>query len=118
MQLDDRYVPNEELPSLFAGADVFVAPYVDGSQSAAARMALAFSVPMVITDVIADDLPHDREDIRIVRSGDAVALAGAIQEVSALEWSKSRRHRSPSGPAWADVVADLESLVSGQDGRA
>jgi glycosyltransferase involved in cell wall biosynthesis len=47
----DRYVPNEEVESLFRAADVVVLPYVSATQSGIAQIALAFERPVIVTDV-------------------------------------------------------------------
>lgn len=54
--IDDRYIPNEELTLLFNAANVFVAPYVSGTQSGAAKMAVGYRLPIVVTPVIADEV--------------------------------------------------------------
>jgi len=47
VSLDNRYVPNEEVPSIFEQADVLVLPYVNASQSAVARIALSNGLPVI-----------------------------------------------------------------------
>lgn len=54
VHLLDRYIPDTELSVLFSAADVFVAPYIDGSQSGSLKMAFGFGLPVVATDVIVD----------------------------------------------------------------
>lgn len=45
--LDDRYVPNEEVPEIFQQADVLVLPYLSATQSAVARIAIANGLPVI-----------------------------------------------------------------------
>ena len=40
VSIDNRYVHNEEVPGIFAQADVLVLPYLTASQSAVAQIAL------------------------------------------------------------------------------
>ena len=47
VDLDNRYIPNEEIAGIFAGADVLVLPYLNATQSAVARIALANSLPII-----------------------------------------------------------------------
>ena len=47
VDLDSRYIPNEEIAGIFAGADVLVLPYLNATQSAVARIALANSLPII-----------------------------------------------------------------------
>lgn len=47
VSLDNRYVPNEEVPSIFERVDVLVLPYVSASQSGVARIALSNGLPVI-----------------------------------------------------------------------
>jgi glycosyltransferase involved in cell wall biosynthesis len=53
----NRYIPNEEAHRLFSAADGLVAPYVGGTQSGAAGLALGYGLPMIVTDIVAAGLP-------------------------------------------------------------
>lgn len=79
--IDDRYIPNEELRWYFSTADLFVAPYSNGTQSGVVTLALAFGLPVVLTDKIAQGLPEGTYNLRIVPSEDPEALAQGIEEV-------------------------------------
>ena len=72
----DRYVPDDELVDYFAAADLFVAPYVGGTQSGAIKTAIGFGLPVLATDQIASDLPNE---VVIVPAGDRQALASALE---------------------------------------
>jgi len=47
VQIDNRYVPNEEVPQIFERADVLVLPYLSATQSAVARIALSNNLPVI-----------------------------------------------------------------------
>ena len=47
VRVDNRYIPNEEVPNIFAEADVLVLPYVSASQSGVARIALLNGMPII-----------------------------------------------------------------------
>jgi glycosyltransferase involved in cell wall biosynthesis len=100
--LDDRYIPNEELPVFFAAADVFVAPYVSGTQSASLRTAMAFGLPIVVTDAIAGDLPAGAPGVQVVSAGDPAALATAIREGHVPRAGDDTRSPSESGRCWRE----------------
>jgi len=51
----NRYIPNEEVPLIFNAADVFVAPYLNGTQSGAVKLAGGFKLPIIVTPIIVDD---------------------------------------------------------------
>jgi glycosyltransferase involved in cell wall biosynthesis len=77
----DRYIPDDEIGMYFEAADLFVAPYINGTQSAAIRTALGFGLPVVATDVIRDELLlslHNR--CFIVKAGNADALQRGMIE--------------------------------------
>jgi D-inositol-3-phosphate glycosyltransferase len=60
--LEKRYIPNEEIAAIFAAADVLVLPYLNATQSAVARIALANSLPIIasrsggLTEVVIENV--------------------------------------------------------------
>ena len=76
----DRYIPENEVPDIFALADVIALPYRSGTQSGVASLALAFNVPVVATDVGGLSESIDSESIGyVVPPGDARAFAEALR---------------------------------------
>ena len=49
--LDLRYIPNEEVPSIFEIADVVAYPYLSSTQSASIQVAYAFGKPVIASNV-------------------------------------------------------------------
>ncbi|HEY3136199.1 MAG TPA: glycosyltransferase [Blastocatellia bacterium] len=47
VHIENRYVPNEEVPGIFERADVLVLPYRSATQSAVARIALSNGLPVI-----------------------------------------------------------------------
>ncbi|MFY9553490.1 MAG: glycosyltransferase [Blastocatellia bacterium] len=47
VHIDNRYVPNEEVPAIFEDADVLVLPYLSATQSGVARIALSSGLPVI-----------------------------------------------------------------------
>jgi glycosyltransferase involved in cell wall biosynthesis len=47
VQIENRYIPNEEVPALFNQADVLVLPYLSATQSAVAGIAAANGLPII-----------------------------------------------------------------------
>lgn len=103
VRLEDRYILNEELPLYFSAADIFAAPYVEGTQSGALKMALGFGVPVVASEAIVDEdlLRLGGDLLSSVPTGDARALAEEI------------RHRmmSEAPPAAGSLEGDWQALV-------
>jgi len=77
--LENRYIPNEELVKYFSAADAFVAPYIQGTQSAAIKMAMGYQLPILASDQISEDLTNTGYSILLHRSGDAAALSRSIK---------------------------------------
>ena len=81
VRIENRYVPYEEAALWFYAADLFVAPYIGGTQSAALRVALSYGLPVIATDVISVDLPKlDFSLFSVVPARNADALASAIRQ--------------------------------------
>jgi glycosyltransferase involved in cell wall biosynthesis len=77
--IDNRYVENEEVPGIFAKADVLVLPYVTASQSAVAQIALSNGLPVIASDAGGlSEAVLDNVNGLIFPSGDSVALADRI----------------------------------------
>ena len=77
----NRYIPNEEVGDFFTAADVLVAPYVEGTQSAVVSLGFGYGTPMIVSEVAAEGLDGDqRSVVTIVPTNDAQSLAGAIRE--------------------------------------
>lgn len=47
VRLDNRYVPNEQVPGIFQQADVLVLPYLSATQSGVARIAISNGLPVI-----------------------------------------------------------------------
>jgi len=79
VQIDNRYVPNEEVPEIFERADVLVLPYLSATQSAVARIALSNKLPVIasrtggLTEAIIENVNG-----LLFPPGDAEALAGKL----------------------------------------
>lgn len=79
--IHDRYIPNEEVSWFFIAANVYVAPYVAGSQSGALALALGYGLPAIASETISGsvELPADAS-VDVVPEDDAVALADQMEK--------------------------------------
>lgn len=122
----NRYIPNEEAHRLFSAADGLVAPYVGGTQSGAAGLALGYGIPMIVTDRVAAGLPEKLTRFtrpeslaencgyaHIVPAGDPNALAQAI---NSLITRLPTIVISPFAASddWARLVHIIDELCIGQ----
>lgn len=80
VSIDNRYIPNEEIATLFSASDGFVAPYIAGSQSAAVKTAMAYGLPVLASQSIAADLPVGEYPILLHETGNAASLAASIRD--------------------------------------
>ncbi|HXG67632.1 MAG TPA: glycosyltransferase family 4 protein [Blastocatellia bacterium] len=79
VRVEDRYVANEEVASLFERADVLALPYVSASQSGVAKIAVTNALPMIAADVGGlSEVVRDNETGLLFPPGDADALADCL----------------------------------------
>jgi glycosyltransferase involved in cell wall biosynthesis len=77
ISLISRYISENEVEGLFAGASLVVLPYTQASQSGVGLLAIARGVPVVVSDLGAlPDLAHDTSFV--TEAGNASALAATI----------------------------------------
>jgi glycosyltransferase involved in cell wall biosynthesis len=81
VSIDNRYIPNEEIVEIFDRADVLVLPYLNATQSAVARIALANGLPVIasrtggLSEVVVENVNG-----LLFPPGDSDALADRITE--------------------------------------
>ncbi len=115
IKIEARYIPNEEIGLYFSAADVFAAPYVDGTQSGAVKMALGFGLPVIISRAItSDELANDRTHrLYWVDSKNADDLANEIAHCL-----DDNRTAAPAGAVggtpdeWETLVEKIEAIIS------
>jgi len=79
VELNDRYIPNEEIPELLERADVLALPYRDATQSGVLRTALSSGLPVIASAVgaFADEVVDGVNGL-LVKPGDPGSLGGAL----------------------------------------
>jgi len=110
--IDNRYIPNEELPVIFSAADVFAAPYTDATQSAAVKMALGFGLPIVVTAVVVNESmqPWINRRVFVCSAEDTATIVDALKQ--ALSLAPTENLPVSSMASWTAVIEELERLVS------
>ncbi len=75
--LTNRFIEEEEVASLFCGADMVVQPYRNATQSGVTQIAYHFGRPMLVTDVggLAEIVPHGRCGYVVEPEPGAIATA-------------------------------------------
>ncbi len=105
----DRYIPDDEIAIFFNVVDVFVAPYIDGTQSAALKAALGFGLPVVVTDVITDEMVDALPGrCKVVKAGDAAALAAGILVQIETPVQSSIEIAEVVEASWASMLAVMD----------
>ncbi len=105
--IHDEYIPDSEAGLFFEAADFFVAPYLDGTQSGSIKIAMGYHLPMVISDVIADDILKDRFGYcLVVPTGDVAALSRAIQKTITYD-RDGYKNISYNQITWRDLIYAL-----------
>ena len=80
----DRYIAPEEISDLFLDSFAVVLPYIDGTQSGVAAMALGFTRPVVASAVGSiPELVRNGENGLLVSPSDVMALSAAIETLLA-----------------------------------
>lgn len=75
-----EYIPDDQASQYFEASDCFVAPYRDATQSGSVKLALGYALPVVVTEVVADDfLKGMKDDCWIVPTDDIPALVEALE---------------------------------------
>jgi len=101
------YIPDSEAGLYFEAADIFVAPYLDGTQSGSIKIAMGYQLPLVVSDVIVDptilEYPIGRQ---IVPAGDATALAEAMQNTQ-LPQGTVKNGQDYSMDSWNNLISAL-----------
>ncbi len=120
VQLDLRWLSEEELGNVLSAADVVVLPYREGSQSAMAPLALARGVPVLTTNV--GGLPEvvlDGINGRVVPAGSVDALAEALSEldVDRLQQLAAGARETSGKLTWQGYAEALEGLLGQVVGR-
>lgn len=109
IRLDDRYIPDEEAAVMFAAADMLVAPYIEGTQSAAAGMAMGCGLPMVVTEVVAEGIAeNNKKTVRVVPPRNPASLAEAISQF--LENPPEINSEPDYTDGWTQLVQTLVDL--------
>ena len=111
--IEDRYILDQEIPTYFSAADIFVAPYRKGTQSGAVKLALGFNLPVVLSQTIADPAILNLENypVYIMPPDDPIELANSLE--IAIRDLKEKTGVSPGSKdsGWDELVRVIEDSV-------
>jgi len=107
IHIDNRFIPNEEVGLYFSAADIFAAPYVGGSQSAAIKVAMDYGLPVLASERIASDLDGETYPVFIHSTGDAAALADTIQR--AIQSDHLIQPLQAGSDGWSELIQTIQA---------
>jgi glycosyltransferase involved in cell wall biosynthesis len=116
VQVEARFVPETEVSSLLAWADIMAMPYRQIDASGVLMMSLGFGVPIVATRVgLFAEILEDGKHGRLVEVDDHLALARALEELVANPALRARmgaaaRQLRDEIPGW-DMIAQQTSQL-------
>lgn len=110
--LEDRYIPNEEVPLYFSAADVLVAPYRRATGSGAVQMALGLNCPIITTCVgELDAVLEDGSDGLVTEPANSQALAEDVVKYfeERTEHSTKKKTNDEGVSGWDKLARVVES---------
>jgi len=108
--IDNRYIPNEEVAIIFSAADVFVAPYISGTQSGAVKMALGFGLPVIASEIVASDQSfYHSTAAKVIDIADCNALKEALREWLSGNWKPQQSQ--PLQDGWESLVEKVVAFA-------
>ena len=118
VRLDFRYIPDAEIATYFAAADVVLAPYRVEAQSGVALTAFHFARPVISTNVGGlPEIIREGETGMMVPPDDPEALAGAVDAFFArTDRETMERHAADAARmySWEEYGALFRRLVAGE----
>ena len=114
VKIDNRYIPDEKIGLYFSSADVFVAPYVGGTQSAAVKVALGFDLPVVISRaIVSAELENDATHrLYWVDPKNVDALADAMDRCLRENEQATKFVTSlAGGDQWEKLIGKIETMI-------
>jgi len=118
VRLDFRFIPDSEIATYFAAADVVLAPYRIEAQSGVALTAFHFARPVIATNV--GGLPEiidEGSNGMLVPPEDPAALAAAVDAFFARSDRETMERRSAESArkySWTEYAALFSRLVAGE----
>lgn len=100
-----NYIPDSEAGLYFEAADMFVAPYLNGTQSGSVKVAMGYRLPLVVTDMITDPLILGyAEGLSVARTGDAEMFAEKIKGMLLGETDKKSLGDDVCNSSWQPLL--------------
>ncbi|MBS3945669.1 MAG: glycosyltransferase [Melioribacter sp.] len=109
--IHNRYISNEELAKFLSAADLFVAPYIGGTQSGTIKLAMGFNLPIIATDEISADLREiDYPNLVVIPAKNPKALRDAICSVISQTGDLAEELLPQPNNEWQEFISRLEKV--------
>lgn len=105
VKIHNKYIPENEVQIYFSAADIFVAPYIDGTQSGALKIALSYELPIVATSIISEEKKDGDLNWIVVPPKDSVNLTAAIQKIQIENKSINEKYAT-----WSDLASFIMEI--------
>lgn len=109
--VENRWVPENEIASIFEWADAIILPYEEASQSGVLAIALAFSKPVLITRVGGLMEQCNHKDLVFLCDPNPEDIAKNIEKILELPFPLKREHMDTSHE-WKKMAKDLISQIN------
>ena len=122
IEIDERFIPVANVPSLFKQCAITVLPYLDATQSGVAAMAFAFGRPVIASATGAlSEVVQDGKTGLLVPPADADSLARAIRRLTTDHelWNTLAQgaERCANGDlSWTNIAEKTTSVYEGLNG--
>lgn len=116
VELDRRWVPESEIPSIFGNADLVILPYQEASQSGVIPIAQHLGVPVLVTPVggLLEQVDYGRRGY-VTEDSTPDALAAAIEEVlldpQGYAHMSAMALQSDSDRQWASIADEIVTTL-------
>jgi len=112
-----EYIPDSEAGLYFEASDLFVAPYIGGTQSGSIKQAMGYGLPLVVTELITDPMILENPSVSIVvPAGDAMSLANGMYQLENCVQSSIKKTKVFQ-PSWSALINTLLALPETKDGQ-
>mgnify|MGYP000901102608 CR=1 FL=1 len=102
------YIPDSEAGLYFEAADFFVAPYLEGTQSGSIKIAMAYQLPLIVSDAITDPLILNYGNgLGVIKAGEVTMLADKLREFSQTHLNSDSKVDSQSDDNWQPLLDAL-----------
>jgi glycosyltransferase involved in cell wall biosynthesis len=108
IEIDNRFIPQEDVASFFQRTKLVVMPYVEEDHSAIIPIAYSFGKPVVVSDLVCDMVDPGRTGL-VVPAHDELALAEAI--IRLLNNDDLRKQMGENAKAKVETELSWEGLA-------